>query len=69
LGKIQRDIRKVHPNRNRIMTSPLSLPWWKPLPAPVLVGVMAAFIPLSVPAMTGLAVGATAFLGLKTLLD
>ena len=51
------------------MKPPSHLPWWTPLPAPVLWGVLVSWIPLSVPVMTGLAFGTAAYVGLNVLLD
>jgi hypothetical protein len=51
------------------MKSPTDLPWWAPLPGPVLWGVTVSWIPLSVPMMMGLAFGAGAYLLLNKLLD
>jgi hypothetical protein len=51
------------------MKSPSALSWWKPLPAPVLWGVLVSWIPLSVPVMTGLAFGTAAYVGLNIMLD
>lgn len=49
------------------MKSPSQLPWWTPLPAPVLWGVLVSWIPLSVPVMTGLACGTAAYVALSLL--
>lgn len=51
------------------MKSPSELQWWTPLPAPVLWGVMASWIPLSVPAMVGMVCGAAAYVALSSLFD
>ncbi len=51
------------------MKSPSDLPWWAPLPVPVLWGVLVSWIPLSVPVMTGLAFGSAAYVGLSLMLD
>ena len=49
------------------MKSPSDLPWWTPLPAPVLWGVLVSWIPLSVPVMAGMAFGTAAYFGLHYL--
>lgn len=49
------------------MKSPSDLPWWTPLPAPVLWGVLVSWIPLSVPVMAGLACGTAAYVALSLL--
>ena len=51
------------------MKSPFDLPWWAPLPAPVLWGVVVSWIPLSAPVMAGFAFGVAAYAGLNLVLD
>lgn len=51
------------------MKSPSELPWWAPLPAPVLWGVLVSWIPLSVPVMAGMAFGVAAYVGLTSLVQ
>jgi len=51
------------------MKSPSDLPWWRPLPTPVLWGVVVSWIPLSVPVMAGMACGLVAYAGLKLAWD
>lgn len=58
-----------NPYGDTAMKSPSELPWWAPLPAPVVWGVMVSWIPLSAPVMAGITFGLAAYVGLNYVLD